>query len=368
MQAYPETVTGVPQRAEVVIRIALESDLEAMQRIFDALLERGDTYVLEADSSADTDAAAERCRCYWMGTGVQSFVAVHGGRVAGMYKLVPNQTGRGAHIANASFMVDPGLQGLGLGTRLGQHCLEQARLAGYLAIQYNFVVSTNTHAIALWRKLGFAIAGTLPGAFRHAQLGYVDAHVMFRRLDDVASHMPMTPDDTTVIAETGRLRIRTMALSDAPFYFGLVNDPSWITNIGDRGIHTLEDARAALERGPCRLQKTLGFSGYLLQRKSDGVPVGMCGLFKRDSLAEPDIGYALLPAFSGEGYAHEAAAAVMAYARDRLGLARLLGVSMPENARSCRLLVKLGLALEGTLPWPPKGIANLYAVHLRGEL
>ena len=105
------------------------------------------------------------------------------GRVVGMYKIVPNQPGLGAHVANASFMVAPGFHGKGAGRHLGLHCLREARRMGFRAMQFNFVVSTNSAAVALWRSLGFAIVGTLPGAFEHSALGYVDAYVMFRSLE-----------------------------------------------------------------------------------------------------------------------------------------------------------------------------------------
>jgi RimJ/RimL family protein N-acetyltransferase len=361
MQDLAPSTPGTRHFADVVIRIAVESDLAAMGSIFDTVLERGDTYVLEAGDDPGF------CRSYWLGPGVRSFVAIHAGRVAGMYKLVPNQTGRGAHVANASFMVDPGMQGAGIGLRLGQHCLEQASLAGYLAMQFNFVVSTNERAVALWRKLGFAIAGTLPGAFRHAQLGYVDSYVMFRTLDAVDSGAVVAEQGSIVLAQTERLLVRTMTTADAPFYLELLNTPGWLDNIGDRNVHSLEDARAALERGPCLLQRTLGLSSYLLQRKSDGAAIGICGLFKRDGLPDVDIGYALLPDFSGQGYAYEAAAAVMAYARDTLGLSRLLGVVLPENVRSWQLLAKLGMVSQGTIAWAHKGESKLYCIDLRAE-
>jgi ribosomal protein S18 acetylase RimI-like enzyme len=99
-----------------------------------------------------------------------------------MYKLIPNGIGRGSHVANASFMVDPDAQGRGAGRALGEHCLEEARRLGYGAMQFNFVVSTNSAAVALWKKLGFEIVGTLPRAFRHSTLGHVDAYVMHRFL------------------------------------------------------------------------------------------------------------------------------------------------------------------------------------------
>ena len=102
-----------------------------------------------------------------------------------MYKLLANQRDLGAHVANASFMVDPAWKGLGLGTAMAHDCLARAKAAGYRAMQFNFVVSTNEAAIALWKRLGFAVVGTLPGAFRHRTQGYVDALVMFRSLDDL---------------------------------------------------------------------------------------------------------------------------------------------------------------------------------------
>jgi ribosomal protein S18 acetylase RimI-like enzyme len=116
---------------------------------------------------------------------VISWVADLDGRIAGMYKIVPNQPDLGAHVANASFMVGSAFSGKGVGRKLGLHCLREARLRGFRAMQFNLVVSTNSAAVGLWRSLGFAIVGTLPGAFRHRELGYVDAYVMFRSLDDV---------------------------------------------------------------------------------------------------------------------------------------------------------------------------------------
>jgi len=109
-------------------------------------------------------------------------VAEIDGRVAGMYKLIPCRIGLGSHVANASFMVDPSAHGRGIGRAMGEHSLEEARRADYAAMQFNFVVSTNTAGVELWKKLGFSIVGTLPRAFRHATLGYVDAYVMHRLL------------------------------------------------------------------------------------------------------------------------------------------------------------------------------------------
>ena len=148
-----------------------------------------------------------------------------------------------------------------------------------------------------------------------------------------------------LILETPRLRLRTLETDDAAFYLGLINQPSWLRFIPDKGIRTLQAARAAIAEGPMLMQQRLGHSIYLVERKADGLPMGLCGLIKRDSLPEADIGYGFLPAHCGQGYAGEAAAAVLAYARDTLRLPCLLGITDPDNHISGRMLVKLGLRL-----------------------
>jgi L-amino acid N-acyltransferase YncA len=160
----------------VIIRRATATDGDVICSIFQRVIAPGDTYAFEADTTA-CDAIA-----YFIGPGITSFVAEAEGRVIGMYKLIPNRIGRGSHVANASFMVDPAAHGRGVGRALGEHCLDEARRQGYAAMQFNFVVSTNAAGVALWQKLGFAIVGTLPKAFRHATLGDVDAYVMHRFL------------------------------------------------------------------------------------------------------------------------------------------------------------------------------------------
>jgi ribosomal protein S18 acetylase RimI-like enzyme len=99
-----------------------------------------------------------------------------------MYRTIENQRGRGSHVANASLMVDRDARGQGLGLALGRHCLARAKKDGFLAMQFNMVVSTNTRAVAMWKKLGFAVVGTLPKVFRHSHLELVDAYVMYRSL------------------------------------------------------------------------------------------------------------------------------------------------------------------------------------------
>ena len=161
----------------MLIRRASKSDFESIWSIFQVVIEPGDTYVFAPDTSRD-DAFE-----YWFGTGVKTFVVEDEEQIVGMYKLVATQRDLGSHVANASFMVNPHLQGKGIGKLMGLHCIEEAKKAGYLAIQFNFVVSTNESAVALWEKLGFSIVGTLPKAFKHKHLGYVDAYVMYRSLE-----------------------------------------------------------------------------------------------------------------------------------------------------------------------------------------
>lgn len=161
------------------IRPATVADADAIWAIFHAVVAGRDTYVFAPDTPRDEGVG------YWFGPQVTSFVAEIDGRVVGMYKVIPNRRDLGAHVSNASYMVDPAASGQGIGRALGHHSLREARAQGYEAMQFNFVVSTNRRAVALWQSLGFRIVGTLPRAFHHGMLGFVDAYVMHRFLDDI---------------------------------------------------------------------------------------------------------------------------------------------------------------------------------------
>ncbi|MEZ4595248.1 MAG: GNAT family N-acetyltransferase [Chloroflexota bacterium] len=147
----------------------------------------------------------------------------------------------------------------------------------------------------------------------------------------------------SLIAETTRLELVHLTLDDAPFILELVNDPSWLRFIGDRGIRTLEQAEAYLQTGPMASYPANGFGLYLVQRKADGAQLGMCGLIKRPSLPHPDIGFAYLPQFTGQGYGFEAATAVLHHARHELNLSPILAIVKPDNLPSIKLLEKLGM-------------------------
>jgi len=167
------------------------------------------------------------------------------------------------------------------------------------------------------------------------------------------------------ILETQRLTLRTINADDDLFYYELVNDPTWLEYIGDKGIRTVAEARSAILEGPCLMQQRLGHSLYVMERKSDGAPLGLCGLIKRDSIPEVDIGYAIRPAYFGHGYTYEAAAAVVAYARDVLRMRRLMGLTHPGNTVSINLLAKLGLTFVEHKVLPPDGRpTNIYCMEL----
>ncbi len=158
------------------IRPDTPADAEALWAIMHAVIAAGDTYVFPPDLGRDAALAA------WHPPGGQTFVAEQDRQIAGTYLLKANQPGLGNHVANCGYMVAPAARGRGLGEALCRHSLETARALGFAAMQFNAVVSTNHGAVALWQRCGFAIAGTVPLAFRHARLGLVDIHVMHRLL------------------------------------------------------------------------------------------------------------------------------------------------------------------------------------------
>lgn len=153
----------------------------------------------------------------------------------------------------------------------------------------------------------------------------------------------------TNVLETERLALRRITQDDGAFVLELINDPAWIRNISDRGIRTLDAVRGYINEVPLASYAKHGFGLYRVARKDDDTPIGMCGLIKRDSLPDVDIGYALLPAFWGQGYALEAARAVLEHGRRDYGLKRILGTTSLDNEPSMRVLEKLGLAYQGTI-------------------
>ena len=160
----------------LTIRRATASDWDDLWKIFHSVVRQGDTYAY------DPETTKEEGRALWMSPQAATYVALRDEQAVGTYILRPSQPGLGSHVANAGYMVKKEAGGKGIGADLCRHSIEEARRQSFLAMQFNFVVSTNTRAVALWQKMGFQIVGTLPKAFRHRTLGLVDAFVMHRFL------------------------------------------------------------------------------------------------------------------------------------------------------------------------------------------
>ncbi len=161
----------------MLIRPAVPADTAAIWTILESVIRAGDTYAL--DRAMPKDAAL----AYWFGADKEVFVAVdESGAILGTYYLRANQAGGGAHVCNAGYMTGAAATGRGVARAMGLHSIDHAKARGFRAMQFNFVVSTNTRAVGLWRSLGFEIVGRLPDAFAHPAEGFVDALVMFRTL------------------------------------------------------------------------------------------------------------------------------------------------------------------------------------------
>jgi RimJ/RimL family protein N-acetyltransferase len=155
------------------------------------------------------------------------------------------------------------------------------------------------------------------------------------------------------VLETERLILRWLSPDDAAFIFRLVNEPSWLKYIGDKGVRTLQDAENYIRNGPVEMYGRLGFGLYLVELRDGGEPLGICGLIKRESLEDVDLGFAFLPNFWGNGYAYEAAAAAMSYGKNVVGLSRIVAIVSRDNHPSSKLLEKLGFRLDRMVALSP---------------
>lgn len=153
--------------------------------------------------------------------------------------------------------------------------------------------------------------------------------------------------------ETGRLSLRRFEIDDAPCVVELLNQPSFIRNIGDRGVRNAADARRYLRDGPMAMYDKFGFGLWRASRRADGAFVGMCGLLKRDILPDVDVGYAFLPEHWGQGYASEVAGACLELGARRFGLKRIIGVVSEHNVASIRVLEKIGMRFDRMYPMHP---------------
>jgi [ribosomal protein S5]-alanine N-acetyltransferase len=171
------------------------------------------------------------------------------------------------------------------------------------------------------------------------------------------------PSLERAVVETTRLVLRPFMLDDAAFIVELLNSPGWQRWIGDRKVHTIDDAQIYLRNGPIKQQAEYGYALWAVDRRADGTTVGMCGLVRREGLPDADIGYALLPQHERQGYAREAAQATLDFAFRTADLARVLAITDPANAASSRLLESIGLRFERTVQLPKiDGPSSLYAI------
>ncbi|HSH71763.1 MAG TPA: GNAT family N-acetyltransferase [Methylophilaceae bacterium] len=159
------------------IRIATQQDKPAIGAIIEPIFRAGETYAI--DSAISGSEAID----YWLGSDKTTFVAEEDGKILGTYYIRTNQAGGGSHVCNCGYITSAQATGRGVARKMCTHSLEYAKSQGYLAMQFNFVVSSNTRAVELWKSFGFNILGTLPRAFKHPSLGFIDAFVMFRELD-----------------------------------------------------------------------------------------------------------------------------------------------------------------------------------------
>jgi RimJ/RimL family protein N-acetyltransferase len=182
----------------------------------------------------------------------------------------------------------------------------------------------------------------------------------------------MTQDK--IILETQRLVLREVTFEDAPFIQKLVNTATWLEHIGERNVHSHDDALVYIKTGPMDNYEKLGFGLWLFMDKTNNQPMGLCGLLQRDNLDNPDIGFAMLPEYAGKGYGFEIAQATMVYAAETLGIKKVVGITSAQNIASIKLLNKIGLQFEGTILYansqpslllsPPDYVADNKAIDL----
>ncbi len=179
---------------------------------------------------------------------------------------------------------------------------------------------------------------------------------------------PLAPPELSgVVLTTERVVLRRIVSDDAAFIFGLLNEPAWLRFIDDKGVRTLDDARRYIATGPQPMYREHGFGLWLVETKMGATPIGICGLIKRPGLEDVDLGFAYREEFQGQGFARESASAALRYAREVVGLKRIVALTALDNERSIRLLEKLGFAFERILRLKPDGPeSRLFALTLSG--
>ena len=163
------------------------------------------------------------------------------------------------------------------------------------------------------------------------------------------------------IVETERLSVREIVEDDAPFIVEILNTPSFIEYIGDRGVRSIDDARRFIDTRYRQSYRDHGYGLYTVELRENLVPIGMCGFVRRGTLPGPDVGFAFLPNYEGQGYGYESASAMMKYGRSSLGFDKVFAITSLDNEKSGRLLIKLGFNLENLITMPDGEVLNLYS-------
>ena len=166
---------------------------------------------------------------------------------------------------------------------------------------------------------------------------------------------------SSIVLRTPRLTLRHLDEADAPFILELLNDPGWLRFIGNKSVHSEEGALAYIAKTQ-RMYAQNGFCLWAVERREDGAALGLCGLIKRDTLRDVDLGFGFLTRHIGQGYGYESAAAVLEHGRGALGLSRIVAIASPDNVASSGLLEKLGFTFERDIEWAPGDPVRLYAV------
>lgn len=167
----------------------------------------------------------------------------------------------------------------------------------------------------------------------------------------------------TIVVQTRRLTLRHLREADAPFILELLNDPLWVRFIGNKSVDSIPGAVAYIARAQ-RMYTEKGFGLWMVERRDDGAPLGLCGLIKRDTLPDVDLGFGFVSRHHGQGYGYESAAAVVALGRERFALPRIVGVTSPDNDASSALLRKLGFSFERDMEWTAGEPAKLFSMEL----
>lgn len=319
-----DVTTAWGEETAVWLRDVTESDLKLFHR-FEQEGEEGE--MVSSAPLAYDDAKPYRWDWHAMfyGSGVLRKSIIYQGQVAG-YMLYFDQFGE----QEVGYRLGRDFWGRGIATQALRLFLQEVTVRPI----YGRAVQHNLASIRVMEKCGFRRCGL---GRAYGQVNGREVNEVFLRLDARIGE---------IVLESDRLWLTKLMPTDAPFILRLLNEPTFIENIGDRGVRTLEDAERYILDGPMASYERFGFGLYLVESIGTGEAMGLCGLLKRDVLDDVDMGYAFLPEFCGSGYAREAATAVLHHAHQVLGLNRVVAIVNPQNQPSIRLLEKIGFRYE----------------------